>query len=134
MDTPQIRTSGIVAWHVGDVLSLVTGHDVSPRGPAAADALREHILGTVANMPDSMETDANKLVSLWLSSHFPAMDWFNDEDLPPRELLPQWLARRAAEFGEYLIVPPIPLDVVVHYMSVKKRVPDPTPGSGSASP
>ena len=116
-DAAQIRAPGAVAWHVGDVLSLVMGHDVSPRGTAATDALREHLLGTVKQLPSDMGAITNELVTQWHISHFPAMDWFTDADRPPRELLPQWLARRAAEFGEYLVVPPIPLDVIADYVT-----------------
>ena len=116
-DAAQIRAPGAVAWHVGDVLSLVMGHDVSPRGTAATDALREHLLGTVKRLPPGMELVTNELVVGWVASHFPAMEWFTDADRPPRELLPQWLARRAAEFGEYLVVPPIPLDVIADYVA-----------------
>ena len=116
-DAAQIRAPGAVAWHVGDVLSLVMGHDVSPRGTAATDALREHLLGTARQLPLKMGIVTNELVTQWLISHFPAMDWFTDADRPPRELLPQWLARRAAEFGEYLVVPPIPLDVIAEYVA-----------------
>lgn len=114
-DAAPLRAPGAVAWHVGDVLSLVMRHDVSPRGPAATDALRQHLLGTV-NLPAGTAEPAHELITRWIVSHFPAMDWFTDADRPPRELLSQWLVRRAAEFGEYLVIPPIPLDVVAEHM------------------
>jgi len=96
-----------VAWHVGDVLSLVMGHDVSPRGSAATDALREHLLGTVKRLPPGMELVTNELVVAWLASHFPAMEWFTDADRPhenycrsgsldaPQSSESTWLYRRS---------------------------------------
>ena len=108
---PSLATSpGRIAWHIGDVLSLVIGYDVSLRGPAALDALRSHVLG---REPDPEEEEvATEVVQFWLRILFPTMAHFSGDDRPSRELLSAWLARRASEFGEYLVVPPMPAQEV----------------------
>lgn len=100
-----------IAWHVGEALSLVMRHDVSLRGPSAVNALRRHLVGDPSG-DDISDAVIDDLVRQWLVAHFPSMDSFSEADRPCRELLAEWLARRAAQYGEYLSIPPIPADVI----------------------
>lgn len=109
------RSPACVAWHVGDVLSFVMGHDVSLRGPAAVNAFRTHLVGEPPD-DDASTTAIATLIRIWLVAHFPSMGSFTEADRPCRELLSVWLTRRAAQYSEYLVVPPIPANVIASHL------------------
>lgn len=97
-------------FHIGDVLSLVIGVNVSPRGWAGLEALEDFVAGRPLTKPE------RSIHYIAIKNHvrrqFPDLEQFCD-DAPSDELLPDWLARRAAEFGEYQEVephdPPLPV-------------------------
>lgn len=92
-------------FHIGDVLSIVTGYDVSLRGEAGQHALEDYVAGRPLSQPERLIQF--QTIARHVRSQFPALWTFNDEDIPPRELLVPWLERRAREHGEYLPVLPL---------------------------
>ena len=88
------------AFHISDVLALLTEDTVSMRGSAGVCALAEHLFGGPLNVSDveALRPTMSKIVL----QQYPELRPFVGERVTPSELLPDWLARRSAEFGEYL--------------------------------
>ena len=92
-------------FHIGDVLCLVTNRGVA-RGRQALIALFDHLAGREL-------TDAERIAYIpfardGLRLQVPEIFVFTEADVPPAELLGEWLRRREREFGEYLKIEPIP--------------------------
>lgn len=94
------------AWHIGDVLSIVTGYDASPRGPDAAYRLQDYMANRVLSAQEHtmFASDFKRAV---LDQYPELLEYAHDWPVP-LELVPEWLRRRAAEFGEYLPVDRLP--------------------------
>ena len=88
------------AFHISDVLALLTEDTVSMRGSAGVCALAEHLYGgpLTVSAVDTLRPIMSKIVL----QQYPELRPFVGERVTPSELLPDWLARRSAEFGEYL--------------------------------
>lgn len=92
-------------FHIGDLLCLVIGQDVATRGKQSLVALFDHLAGReltpaehIAYIP--FARDALRL-------QVPQIFVFTKADMPPAELLGEWLRRREREFGEYLKIAPM---------------------------
>ena len=94
-------------FHIGDVLA-VTLHcaDLSPRGARGVRALYEYLAARDLTDEEIAES-ADQFCEALLWQH-PALYGYSREDVPTREFLAAFLARRAAELGEYLPVFPLP--------------------------
>lgn len=96
-------------FHVGDVLSIVTGIVLSPRGLVGIRDLYEYMAGRVVSFYEVQEV-AGRYYRDWLLLQHPDLGLFRPAEVPLEEFVPEWVERRAREVGRYLHVPPIPRD------------------------
>ena len=98
-----------IAWHIGDILAVITGdYSPAPRGGAGCDALEDYLAGRP--LSESERCFFSDAFPEALLLQHPGLAMFRkDMPLPP-ELMSEWLRRRIAEFGEYLPVTPLPRD------------------------
>lgn len=94
------------AFHIGDVLSIVTGIVLSPRGPIGVQALYQHLLGRSVSLGEAQKV--HRQIRTHVVAHHPALSTFLAAEVPPYEFVTEWVARRAREFGHYIAVPPLP--------------------------
>lgn len=90
------------SWHIGDILSLVMDYVVSPRGYPAVVALQDHLADRPLSTADRVLYEG--VFRGAILAQYPAFRAFSNDGPIPEELLPEWLRRRVAEFGEYLPV------------------------------
>ena len=96
------------AWHIGDILSVITGFNVSPRGKQALRDIANYMMS--ATLSDAQHSACAFPVTRAVGYQYPELLRFETDCPFPAELIPEWLRRRAAEFGEYLPLTPLPID------------------------
>ena len=98
------------AWHIGDILTVITGRIVSPLGREAYLQLMEYMADRPLTPSDRLQYGGD--FAMALLAQYPELEDIsaNEEDMPPDELRGIWLQRRAAEFGEFLSVNRLPPD------------------------
>lgn len=106
-------------FHIGDVLSLVTGQVVAPRGARGVRALCAYMAarpyGTGSDDPLAPDPYGDTIPEAYrrylrdfrtaLLSEYPDLSAYEADDVPTSEFQMLWVQRRAAEFGQYLVVP-----------------------------
>lgn len=90
------------SFHIGDVLSVITDHCLSPRGEEGHRDVVEYMAARPLSLNDRLIYHG--ALRRALAEQHPDLPWYDVGDVPPAELLTVWLARRSAEFGEYLTV------------------------------
>lgn len=98
---PSIHRS----FHVGDILAVLMDHELSLRGPAGAAVLQDYLVGRELNSRERMLYKS--AIQDALRDQFWDLMVFQPEELPPRELVYDWLRRREQEFGAYFAVLPM---------------------------
>jgi hypothetical protein len=93
------------SFHIGDILTLVTGYDVSLHGEAGYQALEDYVAGRPLGPSDLVAHGMR--IAQHVRAQFPGLRGYDDADIPQRELLEPWLERRARDHGEYLPVTPL---------------------------
>lgn len=101
-------------FHVGDVLSIVTGIVLSPRGLVGVRDLYEYLAGGRFVSFYEVQESTDRYYRSWLLLQHPSLGLFRPAEVPLEEFVPEWVERRAREFGRYLAVPPIPHDHALH--------------------
>jgi hypothetical protein len=93
------------AWHLGDILSVVTGILVAPDGMVAVAALLDFLTG------DQLFTHqlprAGEVCGPWLRELFPDLAGVDAGEMPAGDVA-GWLAGMVARFGERRVVRPLP--------------------------
>ena len=97
-----------IAWHLSEILTVVTGYDVSPQGEGAGDTLEEYLAGRALSTVDRLRYA--RAFREALLGQYPELAAYRNDVPMPAELIPEWLRRRVAEFGEYLPVRPLRAD------------------------
>jgi len=95
-------------FHIGDILSVTLGYELSPRGAEGSHALIAYLLGHPYDHRQLGDAVQCRNV---LYGQFPELATFRDDEVPPQELLHEWLRRRCEEYGEYHFVEPIRRDL-----------------------
>lgn len=100
-------------FHIGDLLAVVLdAPDVAPRGIYGVRALLAYMAGVAVSISDYVEY-AEDFRSAILDVH-PGLATFCRDAAPSREMAPEFVRRRVAEFGAYLTAPLLPADHPLH--------------------
>jgi hypothetical protein len=94
------------AWHISDILSVVTGWPIPPSGFVAIGTLQEYLAQRPLSAADMLFYDREFRYALL--EQYQGLAAYADDMPMPEELVAEWLRRRTAEFGEYLLVRRLP--------------------------
>src|SRR5687768_16352100 len=94
------------AWHIGDILTIVTSYVVSPSGWRRDLELEEYLAGRPLSKSDRLRY--RPAFQRALLEQYPELETLVGTEGPTDDLLHEWFRRRIAEFGEYLVVRPLP--------------------------
>lgn len=100
------------AFHIGDLLSIVTGVVLSPRGEMGVAALHTYLLGRP--VPLSEAPRIHPALRAHVVALYPGLDGYLEAEVPTYEFAGAWVRRRAREHGTYLPLPPLPRDHPLH--------------------
>lgn len=100
------------AFHIGDLLSVVTGVILSPRGELGVAALYAYLCGRPVPLRDAPRV--NTALREHIVAVHPGLDGYHGVEVPLYEFAGAWVRRRAREFGPYLVVPPLPREHPLH--------------------
>jgi len=92
------------SFHIGEILSVVIGYNLSQSGPRGYIALLDFLSGR--RLTPEERFDYLPQAREEVKQQYPELFYFTVDDIPCLELEPEWLRRRQFEFGEYLEIVP----------------------------
>lgn len=105
----QIREEDkVLDFHLGDVLSLYTGKDLSPRGIAGIHRILNFLHGQ--ELYDYQLSDKATEALPWITLHHPEFAELKFEDTELPAYWAEWLDDQITRFGATVTLHPIPLD------------------------
>ena len=90
-------------FRLPEILALLLTYDGSAKRLPASRLLLRYMVGPTASDVE-LASEAPRCVDAILAAH-PDLGALYELELPPMELMDEWLRRRIAEYGEYLTVP-----------------------------